>query len=287
MNKSIISIIIPAYNEEKVIRDTLSPLLGGIERGIIEVIVVCNGCKDRTASVVKSLSADIICIETDIASKTNALNLGDEQATGFPRIYQDADVVLSLDSIEMIARELRLGKYQAASPEMKMSYNNSSWAVRSYYEIWQMLPYVEEGMIGTGVFALSEEGRNRFEKFPNVIADDGFVRALFKTSERVSVKGASSTVRAPVDLKGLLKIKTRSRLGRYELALKFPELKGNEEKKYRNAFIVLLPKVHYWSKIFIYLYVNLASRWLAKKWIEKKGFTGWQRDESSRNQSLF
>ena len=285
MNEQVISIIIPAYNEEQVIKETLLPLLPGVEDGIVEVIVVCNGCVDATAHVVKGISSKIICLETDVPSKTNALNLGDEVASGFPRIYQDADVVVSLDSIRKIAEVLRLGTFYAASPEMKMSYQNASWAVRSYYEIWQMLPYVSEGMIGTGVFALSEEGRSRFDKFPDVIADDGFVRASFTSKERVSVKGAYSTVRAPLDLTSLLKIKTRSRLGRYELSTRFPELLTNEEKKYKNAIISFIPKVHCWHKVMVYIYVNVVSRLLAKRRARRLGFSGWQRDDSSRSQS--
>ena len=41
------------------------------------------------------------------------------------------------------------------------------------------LPYVREGMIGVGVYALSEKGPERFAEFPDVIADDGYVRMLF------------------------------------------------------------------------------------------------------------
>ncbi len=85
-------------------------------------------------------------------------------------------------------------------------------------------------MIGTEVYALSEKGRKRFDAFPEIIADDGYVRALFKADERTLVDSCYSLVRAPANLASLLKIKIRSRLGRYELKKKFPELLGNEEK---------------------------------------------------------
>ncbi len=79
-------------------------------------------------------------------------------------------------------------------------------------------------MIGVGIYALSEEGRRRFDKFPSIIADDGYVRRLFKPHERICVEECRSIVTAPSSLWGLIKIKTRSRLGRYELSEKFPEL---------------------------------------------------------------
>ncbi len=278
----MISVIIPAYNEEKVIAATLKELIPGAENGELEVIVVCNGCFDNTADVVASFGTTIRCIETPEPSKTNALNLGDEVASGFPRIYQDADVVLSLDAVRELARVLQFGRFLAAAPRMRMDFKHASWPVRSYYEVWQQLPYVREGMIGTGVFALSEEGRKRFEKFPQVIADDGYIRALFKTHERTSVDSCHSLVRAPATLEGLLKIKTRSRLGRYELKKKFPEFVKNEEKNYGIAMLGLLSQVRQWCKIPVYMYVNLQARIRAKRYARLCGYTGWERDESSR-----
>ncbi len=277
------SIIIPAHNEEKVIAASLKPLVEAASSGLLEIIVVCNGCTDKTREVVTSFGSAVKCIETTIPSKTNALNLGDIAAHFFPRFYQDADVVLSLDTIYKIAQVLRSGKFLAASPTMHMDLRNSSWTVRSYYEVWQQLPYVKEGMIGTGVYALSQEGRNRFDTFPLVIADDGYIRALFTSHERTSVESCKSLVRAPVNLNNLLKIKTRSRLGGYELKKKFPELLKNEEKNYYNALFKLLKKLQLWPKILIYLYVNLRSRLQANKHARIKGYTGWDRDESSRN----
>lgn len=277
-----ISIIIPAHNEEKVIGATLKGLIAGAVSGELEVIVVCNGCTDKTAAVVAAFGGAVNCIETSIPSKTNALNVGDSIAKYFPRFYQDADVVVSLDAFQQIAGILQTSNFLAAAPRMQMNFRNVSWLVRSYYEVWQQLPYVKEGMIGTGIYALSEKGRGRFDKFPQIIADDGYIRALFKTAERTSVDSCYSLVRAPADLAGLLKIKTRSRVGRYELKKKFPDLIGNEKKNYSNAIVRLLGQVYLWPKLLVYLYVNLRTRFNAKKYARAQGFTGWERDESSR-----
>jgi glycosyltransferase involved in cell wall biosynthesis len=278
----MISIIIPAHNEEKVIASALNPLLAAANSGAVEIIVVCNGCTDKTAEVVTSFGDVVKCIDTPIPSKTNALNLGDSKASGFPRIYQDADVVLSFEAIQQIALVLQSNKFLAAAPMMRMDFRNASWLVRSYYEVWQQLPYIQEGMIGTGVYALSEAGRKRFDTFPEIIADDGYIRALFKTDERTSVDSCYSLVRAPADLVSLLKIKTRSRLGRYELKKKFPEFLENEEKNYSNATLGLLSQIYLWPKLPVYLYVNLKARFKAKEHARIQGFTGWERDESSR-----
>ncbi len=276
-------IIIPAHNEENVIGRCLNSLLNGAKSGTFEIIVVCNGCSDRTAEIVASFGELITLIETSVASKTNALNLGDHAAATFPRFYQDADVVITPDAVKDVADLLERGSFLAASPKMKMNYGRSSWAVRSYYDIWQKLPYVREGMIGTGVYGLSREGRARFDKFPDIIADDGYVRALFTSAERGCVTTAASVVRAPLNIKNLIKIKTRSRMGQYQLRDKFPELKRNEKKNYIDALADLIGDIKLWPKILVYLYVNLSTRLRAKKYIKINQTVSWGRDESSRD----
>ena len=200
-------------------------------------MVVCNGCTDRTADVARAFGDGVRVIETPIASKTAALNLGDAVVSGFPRFYVDADVTLPLASVRRIAARLAERDALAAAPVMEVDLRGSSLAVRAYYRVWTRLPYVREGMIGVGVYALSEDGRRRFEAFPDVIADDGYVRMLFGPGERVRVDDAPVRVYAPERLSDLVRIKTRSRLGRYELGQRFPDLVADERttKSYRNA----------------------------------------------------
>jgi len=278
----VITVIIPAYNEANVIGATLDALLPGTVVGDIEIIVICNACTDNTVAIVRKYGGRVKCLESPVASKTNALNLGDREATGFPRIYLDADVVLSFDAVQKISAVLQNGRYLAAAPKMKMDFTTTSWAVKSYYDVWQQLPYVREGMIGTGAYALSQEGKNKVGDFPDIIADDGYVRAMFSGDERISVDDCYSLIRAPSNLYGLMKIKMRSRLGRYELAEKFPHLLKNEQKNYKFAFLKLLTKVNCWLKIPVYIYVNMVTRVRARKYFQLHKFTGWERDETSR-----
>ena len=94
-------------------------------------------------------------------------------------------------------------------------------------------------MIGVGVYALSEEGRGRFGAFPDVIADDGYVRMLFSPSERIHVDDAPVRIYAPAGVSDLVRIKTRSRLGRYQLRQRYPDLVARERttKSYRGAIV--------------------------------------------------
>ena len=71
---------------------------------------------------------------------------------------------------------------------MEFDLTDRPWAVRAFYEVWSKLPYCRSGMIGSGVYALSEEGRRRFGRFPDITADDAFVRLHFKPAERRTVE---------------------------------------------------------------------------------------------------
>jgi cellulose synthase/poly-beta-1,6-N-acetylglucosamine synthase-like glycosyltransferase len=158
----MISVIIPAHNEAQVIRRSLGALLKNALPGELEIIVVCNGCRDETASLARAFGEPVRVIETDIPSKANALNLGDAVAVGFPRIYCDADVILSLDSVRHLSRVLEQGHVLAAAPAVKTIFPpNASWAVRAFYKLWMALPYVKEGMMAAGAYAVSREGHHR------------------------------------------------------------------------------------------------------------------------------
>ncbi len=276
------TIIIPAFNEAFVISSTLNALKSLLLNEDTQIIVVCNGCTDNTAEVVKKISPDIVCLETTIGSKSYALNLGDSVAKFFPRIYLDADITLSVESVNAMVDTLKNPMVFATSAEVQMNLINSSWSVKAFYDVWLKLPYCKAGMIGSGVYALSEAGRKRFDNFPAIIADDGYVRCLFTDDERPPTVGAYAVVNAPKNLINLIKIQTRSRLGRYELKEKFPQLLNNETKDYSQAMKSLCLNYRLWFKIAIYISVNLLSRVRANYQYANKQTKIWERDESSR-----
>jgi hypothetical protein len=212
------------------------------------------------------------------------LNLGDAAVAGFPRFYVDADVTLPLASVRRIATRLSNGNALAAAPVMNLDLRGSSVAVRAYYRIWTRLPYVGEGMIGVGVYALSDDGRRRFAEFPEVIADDGYVRALFDPRERIRVDDAPVRVYAPGGLSDLVRIKTRSRLGRYELAERFPEIVARERrtKAYGNAMHGIVVRPWLWPAAAVYAAVVLRTRRRARLQLGAANTYVWERDQSSR-----
>jgi glycosyltransferase involved in cell wall biosynthesis len=279
MHQEPISIVVPAHNESAVIRDTLASL--GSEPVIPELIIACNGCADDTATVARAADPHAIVLESSVPSKTAALNIGDATASHFPRFYIDADIRVSPGALTLVARRMRETGKPIASPRPVMDFEGCSRAVRAYYAVWLALPYVRDGLMGTGVYALSEQGRQRFAEFPQVIADDGYVRALFAPSERLLVTDCHVLVRAPRNLANLIKIKTRSRLGVYELQMKYPELALQVAPGTGGlAFVARRPSL--WVAALVYLSVNLYTRRRAKRMARERGFDVWERDDSRR-----
>ncbi|MEM1109245.1 MAG: glycosyltransferase [Planctomycetota bacterium] len=278
----MISVVIPAHNEQAVIARCLESLTARpVARGL-EVIVACNGCTDNTAEVARGFGGAVKVVETEVGSKIAGLNLGDAAATGFPRVYLDADVEVSLDAIEKVVDLLEAGPALAAAPRMNVDLSQSSWAVRAFYKIWLSQPYHGKGMIGGGFYAMSEAGRSRFDTFPDIIADDEFTRSLFSEAERATPDNTNFTIRAPHTLSSLIKVKTRSRLGLYQLRKHRPDLDDNREEKGGPDYNAVLARPTLWPCAAVYVLVNLITRTRAKRQMGSITTYTWERDESSR-----
>jgi len=90
-----LSVIIPAYNEEKYIEKTLRALHD------TEVIVVCNGCTDRTAEIAGKYAHRIIVLPERGVSR--ARNAGAATASHQRLVFLDADMGISDDLFQKIA----------------------------------------------------------------------------------------------------------------------------------------------------------------------------------------
>jgi glycosyltransferase involved in cell wall biosynthesis len=98
----MISIIIPAHNEEAYLGQTLEELQRQ-DYPNYEIIVVANGCTDRTCAVAQGLCHRLIDLPERGLSR--ARNLGAEAARGDILVFLDADTVLDSNALETIARQ--------------------------------------------------------------------------------------------------------------------------------------------------------------------------------------
>lgn len=281
----MISIVIPAHNEANVIGRCLEAMTEGAEPGELEILVVCNGCTDDTADVARRYGEMVTVLESEIPSKNAALNLGHQRATSYPRFYVDADIVMPLDSIRKVAAVLRGGTIHGAAPRMRVDLEGRPWTIRAYYDVWMRTPYVQQGMLGSGVYAISEEGGSRFTTFPDIIADDGFARLLFEPEERISVDGAWFLMTPPETLRSLIHINVRRRVGRFEMAELHPEVTRGEAEHQRGALYRLFAKPSLWPGLAVYLYAKLACMAIYFVRQRQGRHKEWNRDDTSRRDS--
>ncbi len=277
----MLSIIIPAHNESAVIRRLLMAVTSGALPGELETIVVCNGCTDDTAGIARSFGYPVQVIETDRRGKSHALNIGDDAARGFPRFYIDADIVISLRQIRMLAARLDQGDVLAVAPRAEIELEGCSRFVRAFFEIRNLLPSAREGIGGSGVYAVSEKGRRRFGRFPTVTADDGYVRLQFGATERETLQTVHSRVFAPRKVRDLILTKTRAHYGTYELESRFPELLRNRGQRNHETLARLWRSPKLWPQLVVYIYVTAVARWRAVLLLRAKNMN-WARDDTSR-----
>ena len=175
-----------------------------------------------------------------VACKTHALNLGDQFSRAFPRIYVGADIVITADAIRALASRLDQGDVMAVAPMPDINLTGCSWPVRKYFSVRSRLPSSREGIGGSGVYALSAAGRRRFGAFPDVIADDTFVRLQFGPEERETVTSVRSTVFPPRTISQLIAVRTRAHAGMFELASCFPKLWTNKGETNNRTLVAFL-----------------------------------------------
>jgi glycosyltransferase involved in cell wall biosynthesis len=99
-----ISIVIPAYNEETTILQTLSSLAANTTNRTMEIVVVNNNSSDRTAELATAAGAR--CILETKQGITPARNAGLAAARGKYILNADADTIYPPDWIEEMVKPL-------------------------------------------------------------------------------------------------------------------------------------------------------------------------------------
>jgi glycosyltransferase involved in cell wall biosynthesis len=279
------SILIPAFNEANVIARTLRSVIASAGEREIEIVVVCNACKDATAQVARSIDdSRIQVIETERPGKCHAINLGERYLKSYPRIYLDADIEVSSTFVEDMTQALRQDQPRGAWPSVKYDLNSVSSPVSAFYRVWTNLPYNQPGRIGVGAYAMNAAGRQRFTQFPEIISDDGFVRGLFTDEERIIVSSCHTIVRAPRNLQSLIAVRTRSRIGVYELLQKHPEIMqqhfSKKQTNWSQMAPILLPRVV--ASMPMYALVVVLTKLRARKRLHAQQLSSWDQDLTAR-----
>lgn len=242
----MLSVIIPANNEAAWIGACLDALLASeAPTGGLEILVVANACADATVALARERTEAAArrgwrlgVLDLAEGGKLNALNVGDATATGDVRVYLDADVVVGPALIAQIAGALDRpdAAYASGRPVIPRA---RSWPTRAYARIWRRLPFMTDGVPGCGLFAVNAAGRARWGAFPDIIADDVFVRLSFAPHERI---GVPSPYQFPLieGFRRLVRVRRRQNLGVAQVERLYPDLVRNEDKPARGGWLLRL-----------------------------------------------
>ena len=231
-----ISIVVPAHNESAGIAGTLKQLLAATapdsgerpnqpdsEIPNFELIVACNACTDSTAEVAHTAAPGACIVERPERGKAGALNQAFAYASGNTMLVVDADTTLDRQTLAALVTTLGEEGVLAASPAVRFDFEGVSPIVRAYCRAFTRHPYLQSGVGGAGVYGLSSSGRAALGEFPQVIADDEYVRRKLPMSGQRRVSAAADGtpvfvwVKPPRTLRALIRTDIRSRRGDREL----------------------------------------------------------------------
>ncbi len=146
-----VSVIVPAYNEAKVIEKTIHSLLSQKYAGLLDVVVVDDGSPDGTGAVAKAAfdgDARVTVFTKANGGKASALNYGIQRASGSIVICLDADTVFEPQTIAELVNPLRDPRVGAVAGNAKVG-NRLNLVTR-----WQALEYVTSQNVDRRAFDL-------------------------------------------------------------------------------------------------------------------------------------
>ena len=136
--KPLVSVLIPAYNEETVIADTVGAALAS-RYPRLEVLIVDDGSTDHTSErVLESFGHDprVRLLRQANYGKSAALNHALAEASGEVIVTIDADTSVDADAVPRLVRHFADPRIGAVAGNVKVM-NRNRWLTR-----WQALEYI-------------------------------------------------------------------------------------------------------------------------------------------------
>jgi len=147
--RPMVSVLVPCYNEEKVLKASLESLINQTYPKY-EIIVIDDGSSDNTFLLAKNMEFDngnisLKAFTKQNAGKAHALNFGIEKARGELFLAVDADSKLSRDAIELMADYFQDPKIGAVAGSVYVTNTDNLWTKLQALEYVQGLNLVRNG----------------------------------------------------------------------------------------------------------------------------------------------
>jgi glycosyltransferase involved in cell wall biosynthesis len=168
-----ISLVIPAYNEEKYIHVCLEHAIKNSKGKFFEIIVIDNASTDRTGEIARGFPG-VRVVHEKRKGLTQARQRGFEEATGDLLAYIDADTRLPAGWIETTLEEFARDKDLASLSGPYIYYDISRWQqlqVRLYWNALALPLYYFVGyMVVGGNFVIRKDVLHKMNGFDTSIS---------------------------------------------------------------------------------------------------------------------
>lgn len=177
-----ISIIIPTFNEEMTIHETLKNLLAFHKPD--EVIVVDGGSTDQTVSIASEWTT---VIQTS-KGRAHQMNIGVGQAKGDILLFLHADTILPLGGLETIRGKISEGWHAG---RFRMKFDDRRWLLRFYesYTRFHFFSYGDQAFFVTRKVFQGLDGFNEIVPFEDI----DFYKRLRRMTKPVIIKDPVTT----------------------------------------------------------------------------------------------
>ncbi|MBI3650352.1 MAG: glycosyltransferase [Acidobacteria bacterium] len=256
-----VAVIVPAFNEEKVITQTIASLLASDLPGF-EIVVVDDGSTDRTVEVVRQAFAHeprVRLFAKANGGKPEALNFGVLHTDAEIVIALDADTVFAKDTISKLVRHFADDKIGAVAGNAKVG-NRINLLTR-----WQALEYITSQNLDRRAFNVL----NCITVVPGAVGawrrqlvleagsfthltlaeDADLTMAILKRGYRVAYEDeAIALTEAPDTVRGFLKQRYRWMYGTLQAAWNHKNALFNP--RYGTLGLVALPNIFIFQVLF-------------------------------------
>lgn len=260
-----VSVVIAAYNEEKVICKTVNSILFS-DYPALEILIIDDGSTDDTAVTVQKTFANhplVRLIKKHNGGKSSAVNLGFKEAKGEIVVALDADTLIAENAISLLVNHFKDEHIAAVSGNVKVG-NKGNLLTN-----WQHIEYVTgfnlerrafaalncitvvPGAIGAWRKTAVEEAGHFKED--TLAEDTDITLTLLRNGQKIEFEEkAYAFTEVPEDIKSLSKQRYRWVYGTLQCLWKHREALFN--KKHNSLGYIALPNM--W--LFQYIYQTIS-----------------------------
>ena len=177
------SVIIPALNEEKIIGNCLTSLANQ-KKTPYEIIVVDNGCSDKTVRIASAFGAKVV--QEKKKGISHARNKGAKTATGDILCFVDADGVVADDWLFEAYKEFRKKNIKAAVGLNVFTHKNvpkllwyNTYTATAYSSLMLLNFLTDRLFLAGNNFAIRREVFEKLGGFPPFVSEDYFLSEKF------------------------------------------------------------------------------------------------------------